>query len=160
MKNQWYLLLYHGIGWEEPLATKYISGMHSPDIFRDHVKEIKKIGHLLSFREGLNCLKQGKITKPIFTFWFDDGLTSVRKYAFPILKKYNSLGVISVCSSFFLQDDLFWRSKLSVLHHLNGMPELRKKLRQYGFNLGYSIKDFTMDFFSEEIIYEINSIFN
>ena len=100
IKKKWYILLYHGVGWEDPLVTKYISSMHSPDVFREHVNEVSKLGDILSFQDAIDYMKNKNNNRPAFTFWFDDGLTSVRKYALPILSKYAS-AVQSVCSDFF-----------------------------------------------------------
>ena len=105
--------------------------MHSPDVFREHGNEVSKLGNILSFQDAIDYMKNKNNTRPVFTFWFDDGLTSVRKYALPILSKYAS-AVQSVCSD-FPHKDLYWRSKLSVLQHLDGMPSLRKNLESTDF---------------------------
>lgn len=160
MRKAWYVLLYHGVSWEDPVTTRFISSMHSPDVFHDHIKAIRECGEIISVEEGIERTMGGKLKKPIFTFWFDDGLASVRRFAFPLLARYGAIGVTSVCSRFFKQEELHWRCKLSVLHHLDGLPALRQRLRRFGFHLGWSVKQFTLDHFSEKLINEIDAVYH
>jgi len=160
MRNAWYGLLYHGVGWEDPIATRFIARMHSPDVFRDHLKVIREHGDIVSFEEGVERTRKNKLRRPMFTFWFDDGLASVRRYAFPLLTGHGAVGCTSVCSRFFCQEELFWRSKLSVLYYLDGFPALRRRLRRFGYQPGGSVKRFTLDHFSEDLIDEIDGVYN
>jgi len=82
---RWTILLYHNVSWEDSPFTRGIKGITCPpDVFREHVDLLRKYGEIVSIDEGINRLKFGRKGR-IFSFWFDDGLEGVRKYAFPIL---------------------------------------------------------------------------
>jgi peptidoglycan/xylan/chitin deacetylase (PgdA/CDA1 family) len=159
MKNKWYILLYHNVSWEENAYVKGIGGTCPPDIFREHLRYLNKAGKFVSIEEGLELSFHDKITRPVFSFWFDDGLSGVRQYASPLLKRYETEGAISVCSRFMDRKEIFWRFKLSYLSYIDGLRFLRTRLRKYGYKLGMPVKDFCIANFSETMAREIDEVF-
>lgn len=160
MKNGWYILNYHDISWEENPFIKGIGGSFPPDVFREHLEALSQHGRLVSVQEGFELYRTGKIDEPLFSFWFDDGFTGVRKYAMPIMESYSVQGAISINSRFTLRAEMFWRSKLSYLSQTDGLRFLRSKLRIFGYKTHMSVKSFVMDHFSMEIIDAIDSVYN
>ena len=160
---RWIILLYHNISWEDNAFTRGIGGTCPPDLFERQVKQVKKYGDLVSVNQGLELSSKEKSKSTIFSFWFDDGFSGVRKYALPILKNNGVTGAISICSKFINRDELFWRSKLSYIESVDGMRLLRSSLKKTGFHIESQlkkIKNFTMDNFSDEILLIIEQIYN
>ena len=159
MKAGWYIFQYHNISWEETPYTRGVESTHPPDIFKDHLLHLNRLGEFVSIPDGLSRLDRHDLTTPMFSFWFDDGLAGVRKYASPLLEKYNVTGGLSVCSHFFNRKDLFWRFKLSYLSYIDGLRFLRSRLKKYGYTREMSVKGFCLDNFSEAIVEEIDAVF-
>ncbi|MFC1585318.1 polysaccharide deacetylase family protein, partial [Fibrobacterota bacterium] len=120
---------------------------------------MEKVGKIVSVEEGLRLTKHGNLRMPIFSIWFDDGFSGVRKAALPILEEYNSTAASSVCSRFWTRKELNWRCKLSFLHYIDGMRFLRSRLKKYGYKLSTSVKFFTMSNFTEDIVKEMDEVF-
>lgn len=158
MKNQWYIMLYHNVSWEENAYVRGIGGTCPPDIFREHLSYLHKVGEFVSIQDGIELELKGKVKSPMFSFWFDDGMSGVLKYAMPILNSYNTKGALSICSRFVDREEMFWRFKLSYLSHIDGLRFLRSRLRKYGYKLGMSVKDFCFTNFSLDIIREIDAV--
>ncbi len=102
---------------------------------------------------------QGDINEPLVSIWFDDGLASGRKYALPLMERYGFKAAMSVNSGFMLREELFWRFKLSFLTFTDGMRFLRSKLRSLGFKTDMSVRSFTIDHFSDEIVTDIDEVY-
>lgn len=160
MKNGWYILNYHDVSWEENPFIRGIGGSFAPDIFTEHLEVLNQNARLVSIQEGFELFCNGDLKEPLVSFWFDDGFTGVRKYAMPIMETFGVKGAISINSRFTLREEMFWRSKLSYLSHVDGMRFVRSRLKPYGYTLEKSVKGFTMDHFSEEIINAIDSVYN
>ena len=159
MKPGWYILLYHNISWEESPLTRPFGTTCPPDLFREHLEAVNQLGEMVSVEEGMKKTSANEIRAPLFSFWFDDGFAGVRRYAEPLLRKYQVTAAIAVCRQFWRKEDLFWRFKLAWLHHLDGMRFLRSKLRKHGYKWGTSVKRFTLDNFSEEVYAEIDTLY-
>ena len=160
LKTAWYIINYHDISWEESPFLRPYSVVTPPDLFYKHVQAITKLGELVSFQEGYNRTKCNSLQHPIFSITFDDGFRGVRKYGMPILNEFNSVGAISICSSFFLHDNIFWRGKLGWLHHKDADRQVRTRFSKYGFKLyEHSIKKFSLDNFSLGLIEEIDNLY-
>jgi peptidoglycan/xylan/chitin deacetylase (PgdA/CDA1 family) len=155
----WYLLLYHNVSWEESPFLWHIGGTCPPDIFRDHVEECSRLGDLVSIQDGIEAIGKGKVDRPLFSFWFDDGFAGVRKYAAPILAERGITGATSVCSRFATGKELFWRLKLSYLNATGAGERLRTELLRYGCSLTDSLSEFTLTNFRLELVEVINAIF-
>ena len=160
MKNGWYILNYHDISWEENILVRGIGGTLPPDIFRDHLERLNKYFKLVSVQRGWELFSQNKITEPTVSFWFDDGLSGVRKYAYPLLERYSVKGAMSINSRFILRKEFFWRFKLSLLNHSDGMRFLRSRLGQSAHGHDLEIKDLLLTDFSDETVAIIDSLYN
>ena len=156
----WYILLYHDISWEETPFVRHIGGTCAPDVFRDHLLACKSLGTLISVQEGTERLMSGKITSPLFSFWFDDGFVGVRKYAMPILADHGVTGATSICSRFISRAEMFWRFKLSYLHSIDAGRHLRARLRPLGYSLSVQVRNFTMDRFGPAVLSIIDTLYN
>jgi len=160
MKKGWYILNYHGISWEENLLQRGLVGCLPPDIFRDHLEKLNQSFKLVSVQEGFKLYSQNKIDEPLLSFWFDDGLLGIRKYASPLLEKHGVKGAMSVNSRFTLRKEFFWRYKLSLLSCSDGLRFLRNRLRELGYKPGMSLKEFTLNSFSEKMLSIVDSLYN
>jgi peptidoglycan/xylan/chitin deacetylase (PgdA/CDA1 family) len=154
--NEWYVLLYHNVSFEDNAYVRGLGGTVPPDVLRDHLAELGRRGELVSVGEALRRLGAGEVDVPMFSLWFDDGFSSVRSYAAPLLDAVGVTAALSVCSRFVEGSELFWRMKLSYLAKTGALPDLRRRMRRHGCLTGRSIKDFTMEKFSAAIVEEID----
>ena len=128
-------------------------------LFDDHLYSISKIAKLVSIEAGFKNWKNKTIHEPMVSIWFDDGFVGNRKYALPILKKYNINAAVSINSAFTSRKEMFWRFKLSYLNNNDSLRTLRTRLKKYGYKKGELIKDFTLNNFDINIIEEIDDIY-
>jgi peptidoglycan/xylan/chitin deacetylase (PgdA/CDA1 family) len=159
MRPGWYILLYHDVSWEQNPYLRGIGGTCPPDLLRSHLQALSRLGRLASPDQAFADWTSGKIDRPVFSFWFDDGFIGVRKYALPILQQHGITGAISVCSRFVLRRELFWRFKLSFLSACDGLRLLRSRLKPLGYVAGRSVKQFTLDHFSIEVAEMIDAVY-
>ena len=159
MNPGWYILNYHDISWEDSAYTRAIGGNLPPDIFRSHLDALNKNARLVSIPDGFQHFRRGEIDEPLVSIWFDDGLAGVRKYALPLLEQAGIKAAMSVNSKFMLREELFWRSKLSFLTFTDGMRFLRSKLRPHGFKTAMSVRSFTLDHFTTDIVTAIDEVY-
>jgi peptidoglycan/xylan/chitin deacetylase (PgdA/CDA1 family) len=118
------------------------------------------MGRLIAIRDGMERLSRSEIDEPLISFWFDDGLAGVRKYAAPILAKRDVSGATSICSRFATRIEMFWRFKLSYLHSIGAGPLLRRRLSEYGCNESCQLRSFTIDKFQSGLLAAINEIYD
>lgn len=159
LKPGWYIILYHDISWEENCYIRSIGGTCPPDLFRKHVHALSSWGEILSVADGERRLRENRVNAPIFSFWFDDGLNGVYRYALPILEEVGVSGAFSICSRFVDRSEFFWRFKLAYLNSIDGMRFVRSHLKKFGFKFGDSVKTFTLNHFSAALCEEINDLF-
>ncbi len=160
MKNGWYILNYHDISWEDSVYTRGVGGSLPPDVFRSQVQALSQQARLVTIADGAAQWRAATISEPLVSFWFDDGLAGVRKYALPILQRYNITAAMSINSKFMLRQELFWRFKLAYLSQTDGLRFLRSKLRQFGYKTEMIVKDFVLDYFSLDILKAIDEVYN
>jgi len=144
----WYILAYHNISWREGPCVRSLGGTLPPDIFVGHVRAAASRGELVSVSEGARRLEEGAVGRPLFSFWFDDGLTGVKRYAKPVLDDHGVTAAVSVCSRLARRSELFWRFQLSWLDSVDALSLLRSRLRSHGLMEGEGVKHFTLDHFS------------
>lgn len=154
----WYILLYHNISWEETPYTRPIGGVCPPFLFEEHLKYLSQEGHLVSVKQGIELWKENNIKEPLFSFWFDDEFKDVRNEAVPLLKKYQTTGAMSVCSRFVKRQELMWRCVVSYLGYVDAKKILRSRLKVLGYRPSDTIKDFTLNHFSDEILLLLNQV--
>jgi len=159
MKPGWYILNYHDISWEENAYERAIGGNFPPDIFRSQVQALSQAARLVSIAEGRQRWQQGDVDEPLVSFWFDDGLAGVRRYALPLLEQLGVKGAMSVCSRFMLRQEMFWRFKLSFLSRGDGLRFLRSRLRPFGFTSDMSVRAFTLDHFGDDVLAAIDAVY-
>jgi peptidoglycan/xylan/chitin deacetylase (PgdA/CDA1 family) len=160
LQRGWYIILYHDVSWEENNYVRGIGGTCPPDLFRRHVRALSSLGKLVSVEDGHRLLISDSIDEPIISIWFDDGLAGVSKHALPILDEFGVSGAVAICSRFMDRTEFFWRFKLSYLNSIDGIRFLRARLKKYGLKLTDSVKTFTLDHFSQEILEDINALFD
>jgi hypothetical protein len=160
MKPGWYILLYHDVSWEESQFVRHIGGTCAPDVFRDHVRTCGELGEIVSVDEGFARLQSGRIDSPHFSFWFDDGLAGVRKYAAPILESRGVTGATSLCSRVIDRKEFFWRFKLSYLNSIDASRHLRARLRARGYQVDRPLRALTLDKFNDEVLAIIDALFS
>ena len=159
LKKGWYILNYHDISWEESSYLVGIGGSFPPDIFREHLNILSSYAKLVSIDEGFNRLRDGNIDEPLVSFWFDDGFRGVKRYAFEIMQEFNITGALSINSKFTKKEELFWRMKLSYLSQNDGLKSLRDRFKPLGYKISDSIKAWSMDNFSIDIINIIDEVY-
>jgi hypothetical protein len=159
VKNGWYILNYHNVSWEDGLLTRGIGGSFPPDVFYEQVRVLSQEFELMEVVQAHQRLLQGPMDKPVLSFWFDDGMTGVRRYAKPVLDAFETQAAISVNSRFTLGEEMFWRFKLSYLHGVDGLRFLRSRLRKLGLPVQRELKWFTADHFSKEVLAAIDEVY-
>ncbi|HOO57616.1 MAG TPA: polysaccharide deacetylase family protein [bacterium] len=159
MKAKWYILLYHNVSWEESPFTRGLFDTCPPDIFSDQLEHLSREGDFVSLNQGLESLRGGGPDRTCFSIFFDDGLADVRRYALPVMEQYGATGSISVCSRFMMRREFYWRAKMSYLSSIDGLRFLRSALKPLGYKTGMSIKKFTLDNFSPDLVSRIDDVF-
>ncbi|MEF3280194.1 MAG: polysaccharide deacetylase family protein [Elusimicrobiota bacterium] len=90
------VLVYHKIGYP-PKDSKLKELWVTPERFEKHILWLKKNGYkAIVFSELLDYYKNNKPVDNIVLITFDDGYENNYRYAYPILKKYDSKGNIFV----------------------------------------------------------------
>lgn len=155
LRPAWHILLYHDISYEETPYTRGIEGgTLPPDLLRDQVETLRRVGDLVGVDEGLRRTRSGEpLRRPMFSFWFDDGFAGVRQHALPILDEVGVSAAMSVCSRFVDRSELHWRLALSWLRHVDGLRHVRAALRDRlaGLPAGTPLRASTMDRFEPRI---------
>ena len=93
------ILMYHGITEDKNKVSKYVI---SKNMFEDDIKYISHMGYtavtvdeVISYVNG-----EGELPPRPVMITFDDGYYNNYCYAYPILKEYNTKGVISIIGKF------------------------------------------------------------
>lgn len=155
-----YFLNYHSVGWEDSVFTHAIPEFTvPPDVFRRHLKMLNEVGRLTSPQEALQKLRNDTVTEPLIVLWFDDGHKGVIKWALPQLEKLQITGALSVCSRFITRKELFWRSKMSYLSHLDLMRAVRSGLRENGIDVPLHFRSWSVENFAPIIVDVMDNIF-
>jgi len=150
----WQILLYHDVNWEEPRALRGLGGTTTPDVFRAHVAAARQVGDVVSPAEAAQRLALDPRGR-IITFWFDDGLAGVARYAAPILAEHGLTGALAVCSRFWRRSEPFWRFQLAHLVTLGRAAPLRAAL---AVPPGASLRDHVLDHFGAPALAAIDRI--
>jgi peptidoglycan/xylan/chitin deacetylase (PgdA/CDA1 family) len=159
MRSAWYLLLYHNVSWEENPYLRGLDVTIPPDLLREHLAALARLGDLVSVGEGLQRLAAGGFRRPTFSVWFDDGFVGVRRYAAPILAEHGAPGALSVCSRFVTREELFWRAKLSYLHYLDDLQRFRSALGSQVVPPDARAKDHVLNHFSAAMVQLLDQVY-
>jgi hypothetical protein len=157
MRSAWYILLYHNVSWEENPYLRGLDVTVPPDLLRDHLTTLSRLGEVVSVADGLQRLSAGGFRRPTFSLWFDDGFVGVRRYAAPLLAEHGAPGALSICSRFVARTELFWRAKLSYLHYLDELRRLRSVLE--GSAEAGRAKDQALDHFSTAVLAALDQVY-
>lgn len=157
MRSAWYILLYHNVSWEENPYLRGLDVTVPPDLLRDHLTTLSRLGEVVSVADGLQRLSAGGFRRPTFSLWFDDGFVGVRRYAAPLLAEHGAPGALSICSRFVARTELFWRAKLSYLHYLDELRRLRSVLK--GSAEAGRAKDQALDHFSTTVLAALDQVY-
>lgn len=154
-----YFLNYHSVSWEDSIYTRGIPGYTVPvDLFRRHLQMLNEIGQLASPDEALGALRDSTVSEPLIVLWFDDAHRGVHKWAAQELETYGIRGALSVCSRFVERKELFWRSKLSYLSHLDLMRFVRSGLRSAGMEVPLHVRTWSVTNFRLELIEVLDEV--
>ena len=95
------IVMYHSMLNDKSLQNSYCI---DPDIFEADLKYLEKNGYTtVTIKDLLNYVKGKPLPKKIIMLTFDDGFYNNYTYAYPLLKKYKSKGVISPVASYSLE---------------------------------------------------------
>ncbi len=130
LPRRWFILNYHEVSWEENVFLRPIGGTMPPDLFEEHVRHLGRLADVVTPEEGARMMSAGRIRRPLVTFWFDDGLAGVRRYALPILRGLGHRAAVSVNSALSLRRETFWRFELAYLSSVNALPAFRRRLAE------------------------------
>src|SRR3972149_8640064 len=94
------------------LARRKITILNYHDIkgddFERHVKYFIKQFNIISLKECVDCLKEGRVRSNSLVITFDDGYQSFYKEIYPVLKKYNIHATVFLTTDFIGLRKLFW----------------------------------------------------
>ncbi len=159
MHKAWYIISYHNIDWGQNVLSNRIGGTITPIEFRNALDVFHENFEILSPSDAMNKTLEGQLKNPVLSIWFDDGLLGVKKYSLEILEKYNIKPGYSICSNFLLRQDMFWRFKLSYIINTKGVHFLYDRMKKYEYNGRSSLRKFTIDHFSLEMVSFIDDLY-
>ena len=122
--TSWTCFLYHELV-RESLRRSELG--HSIDflLFEKQLNLMKENYDVVAPAEAIDAILKGRKGR-FATIWFDDAYKSVLDIGLPILRRHKITAVVSVCSSFYRNTDVFWRKKLAVLLMYGHGPRLSK----------------------------------
>ncbi|MDG2262145.1 MAG: polysaccharide deacetylase family protein [Actinomycetota bacterium] len=156
--SNWFVLCYHEIAWSEPRHLRGLSICHPPDIFADHLEMCSRLGDIVSYNEGRSRVLEGPLHRPQFTFSFDDGYAGVVRHAASALDAHGVSGIAAINPPFIDKSATFWRAQLCWLRHVRQIDLLKQRLGEFGY-CGESVKDFTMDHFTDDVLEVIDTTY-
>ena len=155
----WQILLYHDVNWEEPRAVRGLGGTCPPDVFRAHVAAARELGDIVSPAEAARRITADPADR-VVSFWFDDGLAGVARYAAPILADHGVAGTVALCSQFWRREAPFWRFQLATLATLGRAAEVRAALAAAGIPGAATapLRDLVMDAFGPPVLAALDQL--
>ena len=111
------LVFYHGIGCSTSPCLRFLYDEISIDVFESQIDFLINNYEILSLHEALNNIndKPYSLKKPICSISFDDGLQSVYKKAFPILKQKKIPAMVFLSTSVIGNISLLWTHLINYL---------------------------------------------
>ena len=110
MKEERYILLYHGVTSTKPEGIENFSRKHiCAAEFEKQMKFIRENMNPVTLRDINNKENLGELPVAIT---FDDTFQNVESVALPILKKYNIPATFFITSGFIDTDRIFWVDKI------------------------------------------------
>jgi len=153
-----YVMCYHDIRWAEPWHLRGLGICLGPDRFMEHLNLYSDLGDIVTLEQGLRMLDNGNIGGPTFVLTFDDGYRGVLEHAAPTMAGYGAKGLLAINHGFLEARNVFWRAQLCWIRNSGGLDRLTKGLSDLGYRSG-SVRDYTMDNFSEQTLEIINQAY-
>lgn len=153
----WDCFLYHNLS---KTQSRDVSLGHDVDflMFERQIIKMKKNYDVVSPEVAIQCLHENRKGK-FASVWFDDGFKSVLDIGFPILQKHNVTATVSVCSSFYNHESVFWRKKLITILQLGEGRNFVRYLNDNSTLCGWKVSSLmldSLDNFSDELIVLLN----
>jgi len=153
-----YVLCYHEVRWSEPMHLRGLGICHTPEMFGEHLEALSRLGTLVSYRDGLDRMRAGELTQPLFSVSFDDGYAGIVDHVLPTLDAIGVSALAAINPPFITGDATFWRSKLCWIRRRGAIERLAVGLETLGYHSG-SVRDFTMDNYSDELVGIIDEVY-
>lgn len=111
------LVFYHGIGERNAAAMTYLRDEIPLDDFRAHIDYLQQSYQLVSLKDAVNQNLTGKPAgdKPLATISFDDGLYSVYRDAYPLLRERGIPFDVFINTSVVGNQGLLWLHAINYL---------------------------------------------
>ena len=115
-------VFYHGIGEKHSAPMKYLNDEIPLNVFKAHIDYLQDKYELMSLKDAVNLAVSGNLPseKPVCTISFDDGLYSVYRDAYPLLKERGIPFDVFLNTSVVDNRNLLW------LHALNYLLTMHK----------------------------------
>jgi peptidoglycan/xylan/chitin deacetylase (PgdA/CDA1 family) len=118
------ILTYHHVG-PRPRGAR-LKGLYvSPSLFEKQIKELKAAGRIPASFSGFE-LEQA--TASVIYLTFDDGFLDVYRYALPILRQQNWVGIQFLVSKLIGQSNLWQQRAGDVFEPLMDVPHIKEWL--------------------------------
>lgn len=153
-----YVMCYHDVRWAEPEHLRGLGICLGPDRFLEHLNLYTDLGEIVTLDRGLEMLGDGGIRSPLFALTFDDGYRGVLDHAAPAMARFGAQGLLAINHGFLGGASVFWRAQLCWIRNRGALDKLAERLFDHGYRSG-SVRDFTMDEFSEEVLGLIDEVY-
>lgn len=120
------LVFYHGLGDGKSPCLRYLNDEIPVDVFGYHVNFLSANYDILSLNDSVkNVLDESFVfTKPICSISFDDGLKSVYRQAFPILKESGINATVFLNTAVVGNNNMLWTHQINYLISNYGVDEI------------------------------------
>ncbi len=122
------LVFYHGIGSEIRPCLAYLNDEISEDTFQRQIDYLQYNYNVCPLEEAINVVysHDKKKEKPVCSITFDDGLASVYKKAFPLLKNRGLTAAVFLNTAVIDNKNILWLHLLNYLVFHKGLIVVRQ----------------------------------
>lgn len=115
------LVFYHGIGERDSATMKYLNDEIPVSVFKRHIEYLQDKYEIMSLKDAVDLAISGNLPreKPVCTISFDDGLHSVYRDAYPLLKERGIPFDVFLNTSVVGNHNLLWLHALNYLLTIN-----------------------------------------
>ncbi len=132
VKDQLFILMYHRILPIDKTESYIQGGMFvTPQTFDRHIQFLRAHFEIIHANQTLLYLqnkKKRKNERPLCLISFDDGWYDNYKFAYPILKKYQTPAIIFLPTNYIGTRSMFWTDRLVQVLHRIKLKEVSKGL--------------------------------
>jgi peptidoglycan/xylan/chitin deacetylase (PgdA/CDA1 family) len=118
-KNEAAILMYHRVIPIDETGNGVQPGMVvAPNTLESHIKYLRKYFNVVPLTELIsiqNTRKREESTKPLCVLTFDDGWYDFYKYAYPILRKYETPATVFLPTDYIGTDRWFWTDRIGII---------------------------------------------